>query len=200
MKISVKQKAESRARLLEEAAKQFARNGFDNTNIDSIAIGAGYAKGTIYNYFSNKEELFAKVIEEAASKAVARYHSVEVGKNTRDSLRELAKADVSVLREEEPFMKVLAGEAMNPSSERYNLILSHLGEFIEIISQILEQGVQDGEIRSDMPIKEQSLLFVGLLTLMYIQHWKSGGVWPELDDVPDLVVNIFLDGVRTRGR
>ncbi len=198
MKISEKQRAEVRSKLLEEAAKQFSQNGYDSTNIDRIATGAGYAKGTIYNYFSSKEDLFAKVIEEAAGKAVKRYRTVKACNTARESLRELAKADVSVLREEEPFMKVLAGEAMNPSSERYDLILSHLGEFIEMISEILEKGVSMGEIRSDVPVPQQSLLFMGLLTLMYIQHWKSGGAWPELDDIPDLTVGAFIDGSGTR--
>lgn len=198
MKISRKQKDEVRKRLLSEAAKQFSLNGFDSTNIDSIATGAGYAKGTIYNYFASKEELFAQVIQEAAGRAVARYGSARVGHSIRESLRELAKADVSVLREEEPFMKVLAAEAMNPSSERYDLILSHLGKFLGLISEILERGIGEGEIRSDMPVPQLSLLFMGLLTLMYIQHWKSGGAWPELDDIPDLIVSAFLDGALTR--
>jgi hypothetical protein len=30
------------------------------------------------------------------------------------------------------------------------------------------------------------------------QHWGSGGAWPPLDDIPDLVVDLLLDGVRPR--
>ncbi len=41
-------------------------------------------------------------------------------------------------------------------------------------------------------------MFVGTLTLLYVQHWGSGGAWPSLDDVPDLAVGAFLDGAAVR--
>lgn len=180
--------------LLEEAAKHFARTGFEESNINEIAVGAGYAKGTIYNYFRSKEELFGEVIAEAARRAILRYRSAPVYKSVRKSLKQVALADISVLREEEPFIKVLASEAMNPRSENYGLILTHLGEFIEMIARILDVGIENGEIRNDRPTAQMALVFLGLLSLLYIQHWKSGGEWPSLDEIPDLVVTFFLDG------
>ncbi len=36
--------------------------------------------------------------------------------------------------------------------------------------------------------------FLGLLSLFYVQHWGSAGVWPALDEIPELVVEMFLDG------
>lgn len=198
IKISPEEKNSARNRLLEEAAEHFARDGFEEANINKIAVGAGYAKGTIYNYFRSKEELFGEVIAEAARRTVTRYRSVQGFDSTRRSLKELAYADVSVLREEEAFMKVLAAEAMNPRSENYELILRHLGEFIGVISTILDGGMERGEIRKDKPAAQLSLAFLGFLTMLYIQHWKSDGAWPSLDEIPDLVVTLFLDGAGTR--
>lgn len=194
IKISQEEKEAVKKNLLEEAARHFAEKGFEDANINDIAVGAGYAKGTVYNYFRSKEELFGEVIAEAARRTVKRYRSAPVHKSARKSLRELALADVSVLREEESFIKVLAGEAMNPRSDNYGLIMTHLGEFIEMITNILDTGVAGGEIRDDRPSVQLSLAFLGLLTLLYIQHWKSGGNWPALDEIPDLVVTLFLDG------
>jgi len=33
-----------------------------------------------------------------------------------------------------------------------------------------------------------------MLSLLYRQHWGSRGEWPKLDDVPEFVVTLFLDG------
>lgn len=195
MKITPLQKAVVKRELLEEAAKHFAKFGFDKANVNEIAIGAGYAKGTIYNYFNNKEELFGEVIAEAAKFAVERYRSSSTGRTVKTALKELAKADVSLLREEESFIKVLVGEALNPRSDNFGLILTHLGEFIEMISKILEDGLEKREIRDDVPIPQLALVFLGMLTLLYIQYWKSRGSWPSLDEIPDLVVTLFIDGV-----
>lgn len=42
------------------ALKYFLRYGFNKSSIDEIAEDAGIGKGTVYNYFSNKQELFTK--------------------------------------------------------------------------------------------------------------------------------------------
>ncbi len=64
-------KQATRARLLAAAAQEFARAGLERANVDAISLAAGYAKGTIYNYFPSKEELFLAVVEEAAAQAAA---------------------------------------------------------------------------------------------------------------------------------
>ncbi len=49
-------------KILTAAGHLFFHFGFKKTSIDEIAAGAAIGKGTIYNYFSNKEELFKKLI------------------------------------------------------------------------------------------------------------------------------------------
>jgi len=49
--------------ILETARKIFAYFGIKKTTIDEIARKAGIGKGTIYNYYASKGELFAAVIK-----------------------------------------------------------------------------------------------------------------------------------------
>ncbi len=37
--------------------ENFTKNGFDRTRMEDIATSAGLAKGTLYLYFKNKEDL-----------------------------------------------------------------------------------------------------------------------------------------------
>ena len=197
-KISEEKKRSVRERLLDRAARHFAKRGYEAANINEIALAAGFAKGTIYNYFKSKDELFGEVIAEAARKAVARYSSIPGTASVRDSLRSLAASDLTVFKEEESFMKVLIGEAMSPRPETYDLILKHLSPFLGATSEILTRGVERKEIRTDKPVVQLALVFLGILTLLYIQYWKSSGGWPTLDEIPDLAVTVFLDGAATR--
>ena len=199
VRISAAAKDAVRQRLLEAAAAQFAHQGFDATNIDDIAVAAGVAKGTIYNYFESKEDLFGGVLAEGALRTVHRYSSLPHGTSTRSALRALAAADVTVLQEEEAFMKVLVAEAMTPRSRNYSLILERLAPFLDAVAGILEAGVRRGEVRRDRPVPQLALLFTGTLALLYIQHWQSDGGWPTMDEIPDLAVDTFLDGGRARG-
>lgn len=46
-----------RATLIEAAEKLFVEKGFDATTMNEVAQEAGFAKGTLYHYFTNKAEL-----------------------------------------------------------------------------------------------------------------------------------------------
>jgi AcrR family transcriptional regulator len=197
-RISASTKATVRDRLLATAANHFARHGLDGANVDAISLDAGFAKGTLYNYFRSKEHLFAEVLTEGCRRAVRRYSAAERPGSVRERLAALAAADVAVLRQDEGFHKVLIREAMSFRKDTYPLIVEHLTPFMEKLEEILAGGVAAGEVRSDRPIRELALLFVGILSLLYVQHWGSGGNWPGLDDVPELAVSTFLDGAAHR--
>jgi AcrR family transcriptional regulator len=51
-------KARRRAEILACAARVFAERGFPGTDMQAVADAAGVAKGTLYLYFTSKEELF----------------------------------------------------------------------------------------------------------------------------------------------
>ncbi len=193
-RISVQQKDQVRSRLLETAANAFAEKGLDGANIDEIAIGAGFAKGTIYNYFKSKEALFGAVLAEACRKSVESIAGFEHTGSARERLLALAVADLELLLEYEEFFKVVNREARSFRPETYELIVGNLGPYIFEVMKIIQHGVTTGEIRSDIPAPQLALTFLGMQSLLYVQHWGSGGEWPKLDDVPEFVVTIFLDG------
>jgi AcrR family transcriptional regulator len=58
--------SKTRQLLLDAAAEEFARHGYARANINRISIAAGFAKGTIYNYFASKRELMSALIEATA--------------------------------------------------------------------------------------------------------------------------------------
>lgn len=59
-------KAETRSRLLDAAARVFAREGFHGASVEQIAEEAGYSHGAVYSNFSGKEDLFIALSEEYA--------------------------------------------------------------------------------------------------------------------------------------
>jgi AcrR family transcriptional regulator len=58
---------ETRTLLLQAAADEFAREGFKGANINRISRNAGFAKGTIYNYFASKRALMLALIDDIAA-------------------------------------------------------------------------------------------------------------------------------------
>ena len=63
MSRSRQKKEEKRQFILDAARKIFTREGYHNARIEAIAAEAGVGKGTVYEYFSSKQELFQKMLE-----------------------------------------------------------------------------------------------------------------------------------------
>ncbi|HOG45329.1 MAG TPA: TetR/AcrR family transcriptional regulator [Anaerolineae bacterium] len=60
--------AEARRRLLDAALGEFAAQGYAGANINHISLAAGFAQGTVYNYYPSKRALFAAVIGDIAAR------------------------------------------------------------------------------------------------------------------------------------
>ena len=57
-------KAQTRERLLDAAAKVFARRGFAGASLEDVAVEAGLTKGAVYSNFSSKDDLITALIDE----------------------------------------------------------------------------------------------------------------------------------------
>ncbi|HEO7325592.1 TPA: TetR/AcrR family transcriptional regulator, partial [Streptococcus agalactiae] len=55
-------------RLLENAKKEFKRNGFEKTSLNVICKNAGITTGALYKRFSTKEDLFNSLVEKPANR------------------------------------------------------------------------------------------------------------------------------------
>jgi len=59
--------------IIESALKLFAEKGFHETRTADLAREAGVGEGTIYHYFSSKEELFLRAFEEKMKGFVGKF-------------------------------------------------------------------------------------------------------------------------------
>src|ERR1700752_35730 len=64
-------RARTRAKLLQAAARVYARRGFDGATIDEVAEEAGFTKGAVYDHFGSKENLLIALLDEHLALAVA---------------------------------------------------------------------------------------------------------------------------------
>jgi AcrR family transcriptional regulator len=55
--------ARRRADIVKHAIEEFARHGFAGADLDAIAASAGCSKGTLYNYFRSKGDLFSASVD-----------------------------------------------------------------------------------------------------------------------------------------
>lgn len=62
---------EKQQQIMRGAAEIFARDGYEGASMSRIAACAGVSKGTLYNYFNGKAELFAAWVSQACEQHLA---------------------------------------------------------------------------------------------------------------------------------
>ena len=198
MRVTAEQKEAHRTRLLEAAAAEFAAAGVDGANVNRISLAAGLAKGTVYNYFSSKRELFLAVVGEASARAAAGAAAVPAEAPTAERLRAILESDIGWVRGHEAFARVLVREALAGDPRFQPELVRAAAPFVERVAEILEDGVERGEVRDDLAVDELALLFSGMCELALTLHWGAGGGWPALEELPTLVTSLFLSGATAR--
>ncbi|HEX3027288.1 MAG TPA: TetR/AcrR family transcriptional regulator [Clostridia bacterium] len=58
---------EKRSRILTAATNEFAKNGFEHTNVNEIAKNAEVSVGSLYKYFDSKQDIFLTTVRYCAS-------------------------------------------------------------------------------------------------------------------------------------
>ncbi|ABI62355.1 TetR/AcrR family transcriptional regulator [Granulibacter bethesdensis] len=66
---------EKRSQILAGAAKVFAEEGYEGASMSRIAHEAAVSKGTLYNHFQNKADLFSVYVQDACSTSLSHVFS-----------------------------------------------------------------------------------------------------------------------------
>lgn len=149
--------------LLEAALALFVEKGFAATRAEDVAQRAGVSKGTLYLYYSSKEELLKAVIAHYLSSRIAA---------TAQEVNRIQGPMAPVLRE--MLVAWWQQSYAGPSSGTFKLVISEVRNFPEIgvfyvrevvepghalVRTILQRGMASGEFRTvDLESAVQSLL------------------------------------------
>jgi len=196
-RVSLQEKEATREKLLEAAAQEFARIGLERANVDRISVGAGYSKGTIYNYFSSKEDLFSAVVERASSEAMASVPGPAA--SPRDRLVATVAAFCDWVRQHDAFARVLVRECLMGTPSLYPRVIKAEAPLVNQLESILTDSSSVGELRNDVPSELLALGIAGLTDLALVQHWASGRTDPSLEEIPELVIRLLLGPGLTGG-
>ncbi|HEV8278831.1 MAG TPA: TetR/AcrR family transcriptional regulator [Streptosporangiaceae bacterium] len=190
VRVTADTKQATRAKLLTAAAQEFARAGFERASVDAISLAAGYAKGTIYNYFPSKEDLFLAVVEDASAQAAA--SPAPANAPARERLAAVITGFCSWARDHDAFARVLVRECLMGTPGLYPRVILAEAPLTGELETILQEGARGGELRDDLPAEILALALAGLADLALAQHWASGGSRPALHEIPETVLTLLM--------
>ena len=167
---------EKRDRILRAAVEIFSRKGFFNSKVSEIARAASVADGTIYLYFRNKDDLLISLFEEKMGEVVADVRRrIADGGNSLEKLKIFIENHMDLLEREAGLVEVLQVELRQSTKFLKDYTPVKFFEYLEIISDILEEGKREGVLRPDLNVSIARRAIFGALdelSLTYILSRK----------------------------
>ncbi len=142
--------ADSKRRILRAALNEFATHGFAGARVDRIAEEAEVSKPMIYDYFGDKNALYAAALREAYVKIREAEKKLSLDKlSPDDAVRELVRFTMNHFRRNPWFISMLTIENMQGGKTIRTMsdmprIQSVL---VDRVSELLERGKQSGDFR-----------------------------------------------------
>ena len=136
----------TKRKIFETSMKLFAEKGYDATSIEEITATVGVAKGTLYYHFSSKEEIFNFLVEEGV-KLLKNSIAIKTAKleSSIDKIRAIVLIQIKVLVKYENFMTIILSQIWG-NDPRSQMCRNYVFEYIQMIEQIVENGINKKEI------------------------------------------------------
>lgn len=168
----IAKKEDRKQEILTEAMKVFSQRGVKNTTMEEIADAAGIGKGTIYEYFRSKDDIFAEAfrrymddMDEAIARRLLRvYDPVEKLKAVLSGFVEMMQ-DTST-----DFVEIMVefwaeGVQSKQRSPVFDIRKAY-EDNRKLIASILEEGMTDGTFRKTDPAITASIIIGSIDGLM----------------------------------
>ena len=189
--------------LLDAALSLFVEKGYAATKVEEVAQRAGVSKGTLFLYFSSKEELFKAVVRQNISGKFSEFNNAldEFEGPTGELLRIFVHAWWNRIAASQGagIIKLMVSEgAQFPElADFYRVEVVEPGS--QLIRRVLDRGTQRGEFRLLDP---HYGFYAVLAPIMFVALWKNAphlsgtdGLSMDVSTYLDMQIDILLSGL-----
>jgi TetR/AcrR family transcriptional regulator len=174
------QPEESRAAILEAAAREFAEAGVAGARTDAIAREAGVNKALLYYYFEDKETLYGAVLDNAFSGLKTAVFKVLDGPLLPgEKIMAYAGAYFDFIASNQLYPRLMQREMMRAREGQSQHIDKILKNYIQPIfvrvSEVLKEGIAKGDFRPVNPVH-----FVPSMVAMIVFYFSSAPMMQKI--------------------
>lgn len=189
--------------ILDAAEAVFAERGFHGARIQDIAERARIAVGTVYNHFSQKDEVLSALLEERLEGLLAQVHADGTDpKGFRARLEARVARMLAYVEQHRAFFAIanehgLFAGAVAPGARTSARNLQQMETFRSVFRAIVEEGVASGDLE---PLDADALArFLGgtMRTFVLSSLFQNG---TDVRGQSRMTVDLFLHGAARRRR
>jgi long-chain acyl-CoA synthetase len=167
-------------RLLEEATRLFATQGFDRTTVQQVVDATGVTKGAMYYYFGSKDDLLHAIYARVLADQSERLERFVVADGPVEDRLHAAAADVVVTSISNlDDTKIFFRSLHQLSPERQQQVRRERRRYHERFRTLIEEGQAAGRFRRDMPADLPMDYFFGGIHHLGQWYRRDGRLTPE---------------------
>lgn len=186
--------AAPRERILAEAAKLFARSGYDGSSVSDLAAAIGVSKAAIYHYFTTKQDIYDAIIL-----AVLSGLNQSVGQDVARAEGGAARLRAFMVgharyfeQHHAEFVTMLIGYSGMALPEREDAARLRDG-YEKRLRDLIAQGVAEGAFRPlDLPATGRAVLSM----LNWMVRWYKPGQGDSAETIAAGYFDLLVGGMR----
>ena len=174
------QPEESRAAILQAAAREFAEHGIAGARTDAIAREAHVNKALLYYYFEDKETLYGAVLDDAFAGLKNRVFEVlDQDLVPRDKILAYAGTYFDFIASNQLYPRLMQREMMRAregeTQHFEKMVKAYIQPIFIRVSQVLQEGIAQGDFR---PVKPEH--FVPSIVAMIVFYFSSAPMMQKI--------------------
>ena len=186
---------------MEAAERLFRTRRVDEITLDEVAGKAAVAKGTIYLYFSDKEDLIFQAAVAGFDEMCQQIRRNAAGGGAfRERLLRTCEDIAAYFQVRRPLFRIILSEGERATESGKAGLRQRWRKrrkpMTEAVAAIIAQGMTSGEVRADMPA---DILAEYLLGMLRTRSWELEDR-PESQRSPATAVDLFLNGASLPAR
>jgi AcrR family transcriptional regulator len=181
-----------REELTRTAARLFAERGYHGTSLADLAEALGMQKASLYHHIDSKEDLLWEVARAGAEAFHAALDDIPEGLPAVEKIRLVLRAHLGVVAAQLDAATVFVREWRALEGERRDRFVAERRRYEERIRELFREGVEGGELRTDLDVAAAALLSLSAA------NWAYTWLRPDTDTdaLADRFFDLLLDGMR----
>ncbi|HOL66674.1 MAG TPA: TetR/AcrR family transcriptional regulator [bacterium] len=187
-------KEKRRRQILQAASRVFPRKSYWEADMESICRLAGLAKGTVYLYFSSKEELFLSLVDSILKELVNEVTSLlKENLSVTETLETVVEIYLNFFQKHSAYFSILFVEAPELRLKVARRFWKKLLTIIKSVQPRYRAAVASGEIRP-IPLPDIVFMLTGMIQGAIFQ-WLLSNRSYSLPDRARAIKTVFLRGL-----
>ena len=180
-------------KIYEVIARLFAYRGYHSTSMREIAHELGMNKSSLYHYFTSKEDILFKLMNDAMDDALATLQDICVTDvSPEEKLKKVLCFYTQYYAGDHERLILLVNEMDSLNDESRSLLIEKQRHYVQLIQSILKELADHGKMKQIDPAIA-TFAFFGMVHYTVKWYHKDGPV--PLDELAQIFAEIFNNGI-----